>query len=153
MIRSLASLNEDFKLGYVGVAGDTYTVGLNWLDTMRHDHIDYQFVKNDRDHKTGICISYISEDERRRERQNRLHAICLCGERPQLWRDDHVCADLVRHASDEQSWRNKLVERCHTHADAGWQERHIEHSRYEGGCHNHIKRQGGGEWRTEFRGG
>jgi sugar/nucleoside kinase (ribokinase family) len=64
VIRSLSSLSADFKLGYIGVAGETYTIELNWLDAMRHANIDYQFVKNDKDHKTGICISYISEGER-----------------------------------------------------------------------------------------
>lgn len=64
VIRSLASLNADFKLGYVGVAGETYSPELNWSESMKHSNIDSSYVKYDRENRTGVCISYISEGER-----------------------------------------------------------------------------------------
>lgn len=63
-IQTIASVNPGLKLGYVAVAGNTGVSGLDFISVMEQFRIDTSFVKRMPEERSGICISYMSADER-----------------------------------------------------------------------------------------
>lgn len=62
-IRAVAYSSRDIKIGYIGVAGDTYPHQNSFIDRMEHLGIETCYVKKETK-PSGRCISYISEGER-----------------------------------------------------------------------------------------
>lgn len=64
VIHTIAWVNPHFRLGYVGVAGQTNIPDLDFVSALKRLRVDTQFLKIDSEAISGICISYMNEGER-----------------------------------------------------------------------------------------
>ncbi|MFJ1756159.1 PfkB family carbohydrate kinase [Kitasatospora sp. NPDC088134] len=63
-INTLAQLQLDLRLGYVGVAGRVPGPGLSAVQQLRALGVDHPFVFHDEEHLCGVCFSYTEDGER-----------------------------------------------------------------------------------------
>ncbi|HEY8546932.1 MAG TPA: PfkB family carbohydrate kinase [Acidimicrobiales bacterium] len=63
-IYSLAKMGVGLTLGYIGVAGRTEVPGLSFVREMERIGVDTTFVLHRPEERSGVCLSYIEDDER-----------------------------------------------------------------------------------------
>jgi sugar/nucleoside kinase (ribokinase family) len=63
-IHTIASVNRGIGLGYIAVAGNTGIGGLDFVAAMNQLGVDTTYVKSVAGHRSGICLSYMADDER-----------------------------------------------------------------------------------------
>ncbi|MGV9313758.1 PfkB family carbohydrate kinase [Streptomyces sp. NPDC003691] len=63
-LHTLAHLQLDLRLGYVGVAGRVPGPGLSAVQQLRADGIDHRFVAEDDGRLCGVCFSFTEDGER-----------------------------------------------------------------------------------------
>ncbi|AZK93848.1 MULTISPECIES: PfkB family carbohydrate kinase [Streptomyces] len=63
-LHTLAHLQLDLRLGYVGVAGRVPGPGLSAVQQLRADGIDHRFVAEDDGQLCGVCFSFTEDGER-----------------------------------------------------------------------------------------
>jgi sugar/nucleoside kinase (ribokinase family) len=64
VVHTMASTNPGFRLGYIGVAGRTEILDLDFCDALEELGIDTRFILKKEEFRSGVCISYIHEGER-----------------------------------------------------------------------------------------
>lgn len=63
-INTLAQLQLDLRLGYVGVAGRVPGPGLSAVQRFQELGVDHSLVFHDEEHLCGVCFSYTEDGER-----------------------------------------------------------------------------------------
>ncbi|WP_242644956.1 PfkB family carbohydrate kinase [Streptomyces laculatispora] len=63
-VHTLAQLQLDLRLGYVGVAGRVPGPGLSAVQQMEALGVDHSFVFRDDEHLCGVCFSFTEDGER-----------------------------------------------------------------------------------------
>jgi sugar/nucleoside kinase (ribokinase family) len=63
-IHAVAATTTGFRLGFVGVAGNTGVYGLDFCDTLEQLGVDSRYVLKASSSSSGVCVSFMREGQR-----------------------------------------------------------------------------------------